>query len=273
MPILKNWVGIIVFRRIRDSVAQFRANIPVTALSLVFVCGPVYSLTWSFDLIDTLTARVSLTFLVSILPIALAFTNFDDNVSLWRKFGDTPWLVVFLFLANALAVSDRFNWIAAGSHVVALIVALFWCWVIWKLVGRNWLIWTALSVGIAETMIYWVAALVKANEPDTWQLFLLPLFAVLFLGAIWAPIASLIIGIARRRKFRRIAGPGLQALAMAVLFLPAVLIAITVPPGLQLQQEWSAVSLLFAGILLSALIGEPLRRFLLEWAGLQVNRP
>ena len=262
-----------MFRRFGASLARFRSKIPAIILSIVFICGPVYSLTWYFELIDSLSGRISLTALVSILPITVAFTHFDTSVSLWKRLGEAPWLVAFLFLANGLAASDKFNWVEVGLHTVLLIVALPYCWIIWKLIGHNWLIWTALFVGIVEMMIYWVAALVKASEPDAWQLLLVPLLLVVFLGAIWAPIASLILNIARRQRLRRIAGPGLQALAMAVLFLPVILIAITVPGGLQLNQEWSAVSLLFSGILLSTLVAEPFRRFLLEWAGLWVNRP
>lgn len=261
------------FQKFKDSLSRIKTNFLLIILTVVFVCGPVYSLTWLFDLIDTLAGRISLTVLVSILPLTVAFTDFDAGVSIWRRWGEAPWLVAFFLLANGLAASDKFSWAGTGVHTVLLIVALPYCWIVWKLIGHNWLIWTALTLGIVEVMIYWVAALLTASEPDAWRLLLVPLPVVLFLAVVWAPISSLTLGIARRRKPRRISGPGFQALAMAVLFLPVILFAITVPGGLQLSQEWSAVSLFLAGILLSALVADPLRRFLLEWAGLWVSRP
>ncbi len=63
-------------------------------------------------------------------------------------------------------------------------------------------------------------------------------------------------------------GPGMQALAMAILFLPVIVVAIAVPGMLDLSPAWSAVSLTIAGVLLSAVVSEPLRRFLLEWGKL-----
>lgn len=173
--------GKFLFQRFRDSTARVLPSLPVVVLTIVFVCGPIYSLTWYFEFIDSLSGRISLTALVSILPITVAFTHFGANVTLRKKLGEAPWLVAFLFLANGLAASDRFNWVEVGLHTVLLIVALPYCWVIWKLIGRNWLIWTALFVGIVEMMVYWIAALVAANEPDAWRLLLVPLLLVVFL--------------------------------------------------------------------------------------------
>ena len=60
---------------------------------------------------------------------------------------------------------------------------------------------------------------------------------------------------------------------MAILFFPVILVAVVVPFMLELSQMWSAVSLTIVGVLLSAVISDPLRRFLLEWGNLtQLNR-
>ena len=64
----------------------------------------------------------------------------------------------------------------------------------------------------------------------------------------------------------------MRALAMAVLFLPVILVAMVVPGMLGLSSTWSAVSLTLVGVLLSAVIAEPLRRFLLEWGNLMPDR-
>ena len=65
------------------------------------------------------------------------------------------------------------------------------------------------------------------------------------------------------------AGPGTQTLAMVSLFLPVILVAIFVPGMLDLSQIWSAASLTIVGVLLSAVVAQPLHRFLLEWAKLK----
>ena len=67
---------------------------------------------------------------------------------------------------------------------------------------------------------------------------------------------------------RRVGGHGMRALAMAILFFPVILVAMAVPGMLGLSSTWSAVSLTLVGVLLSAVISEPLRLFLLEWGKL-----
>ena len=58
---------------------------------------------------------------------------------------------------------------------------------------------------------------------------------------------------------------------MAILFLPVILTAVFIPGMLELSQIWSTVSLAIAGILLSAVVSEPVRRFLLEWGNLSTE--
>ena len=120
-------------------------------------------------------------------------------------------------------------------------------------------------------LIYWLAALASTDDlPLT--LLLLPLPTVFLFGVAWAPAARWTLGDARRRSHRRIGGPGFQALAMTILFLPVALVAIVVPPMLEFSDIWSAVSLTLVGVLLSAVVADPLRRFLLEWANLSPDR-
>ena len=58
---------------------------------------------------------------------------------------------------------------------------------------------------------------------------------------------------------------------MATLFFPVILVAVVVRWMLELSPIWSAVSLTIVGVLLSAVVSEPLRRFLLEWGNLTPN--
>ena len=76
-------------------------------------------------------------------------------------------------------------------------------------------------------MIYWVAALSEVGGPL--EILILPLPTVLFGGVFWAPAARWILDIAKKRKDCPLSGPGTQALAMAILFFPVILVAVVVP--------------------------------------------
>ena len=262
---------IILFRQFRSSIGRFRIKIAAVILSFFFVCGPVFSLTWYFDLIDGLSGRIAMTVLVSILPAAIAFTSYKGSGIPWKEWAPAYWLVVFLILANGLALSDKNDWFEVGLQFSVLILALLWLWIIWQFIGSNWLIWACLALEFVLFLTYWVAALIKSEE--SWQLILLPLLLVFVVGAVWAPCAAWVVSKAKKFKNRRIRGPGLQSFAMMFLFLPLIFTAIAIPGTFQLDQQWSAISLLFAGIILSVLVAEPLRRFLLEWGDLWVSRP
>ncbi len=60
---------------------------------------------------------------------------------------------------------------------------------------------------------------------------------------------------------------------MAILFFPVFLVAIAVPDMLELGPTWSTVSLAILGVLLSAVISDPLRRFLLDVGELSPSSP
>ena len=132
---------------------------------------------------------------------------------------------------------------------------------------RDWLLLTALMLALALMMIYWTAAL--AGDDSWFDLLLLPLPVVILGGIIWTPVAWQVLDTARRRKDCSLSGPGMQALAMANLFLPVIVVAVAVPGMLDLSPAWSAVSLTIVGVLLSSVVSEPLRRFLLEWGCLK----
>lgn len=104
----------ILFRQFKSSVSRLRVKIAAVILSFAFVCGPVLSLTWYFDLIDGLSGRIAMTVLVSILPVDIAFTNYKGAGIPWKEWAPGYWLVVFLLLANGLALSDKFEWVGAG---------------------------------------------------------------------------------------------------------------------------------------------------------------
>ena len=132
---------------------------------------------------------------------------------------------------------------------------------------QNWMLLTGLMLALALMMVYWTAAL--AGDDSWFDLLLLPLPVVIVGGVIWAPVAWQVLDTAGRRKDYPLSGPGMQALAMAVLFLPVIVVAVAVPGMLDLSPAWSAVSLTIVGVLLSSVVAEPLRRFLLRWGKLE----
>ena len=248
----------------RDAYTKFRPRLPGVFLVSVIHCVPIYAFTWYFSLIDDLSARISLSLLVTLLPVAELLSK-SRLRSRWEKF----WLAAFFWLALLLVASHEFKWQRLAGHTAILMLALPYAWLVWKLMRHNWLLLTGLMISLALMMVYWTAAL--AGEDSWLDLLLLPLPVVIIGGVIWAPVAWQVLDTAKLRKDRPLSGPGMQALAMAVLFLPVIVVAVAVPGMLDLSPAWSAVSLTIVGVLLSSVVADPLRRFLLEWGNLAPN--
>ena len=175
-------------------------------------------------------------------------------------------MAAFSALVVLLGAADKFDWHGVALNTALLLGVIPYAWVVWKLMGGNRLLWAGLMLALAAMMIFWTAALIRYE--DSLDLLLLPLLVVFVLGVVWTPVARWILELAGRWKYRRISGPGMQALAMVVLFLPVIMVAVYMPLALGLGSAWSAVSLTLVGVLLSAVIAEPLRCFLLEWGNL-----
>ena len=250
------------YESIRRRFACIRPRLPGVFLVSVIHCVPIYAFTWCFSLIDDLSARVSLSLLVTMLPVAEIFSEPRPLKSRGEQF----WLALFFALALLLVASDEFNWHGLAGNAAISLLILPYGWVAWKLMRHNWLLLTGLMLALALMMIYWTAAL--AGTESWLDLLLLPLPVVIIGGIIWAPVAWQILDTAGRRKDCPLSGPGMQALAMAILFLPVIVVAVAVPGMLDLSPAWSAVSLTIVGVLLSSVVSDPLRRFLLEWGDL-----
>lgn len=234
-------------------------------LDLAIYCVPVYLLTWYFGLIEDLFPRIFVSLLVGLAPVAELFSQPRPLKS--RR--ELLFFAVFIVPVVVLAASQKFDWDILGINAAVALALLPWIVLVWYLLGRNWLLATGLLLALAVMMIYWTAALIRTDE--SWAFLLLPTPTVMLGGIFWALPARWILLLAQRSKGRRIHGPGTQALAMATLFLPVMLVAVVVPGMLELNQLWSSVSLTVVGVLLSAVIAEPLRRFLLEWGKLSPN--
>ncbi len=229
-------------------------------------CAAVTALIWYFALFDDLQVRIFMSAVIVLVPMF----DFQPPPRTWTSREELLWVSSFLALTVLLVASERFGWAGVGIHVVLLLVALPYGWVVWKLMRRNWLLLTGLILALTAMMAFWVAALV--GEQESLDVVLLPLLVVLFFGVAWTPVAWRALDLAQRWKNRRVGGPGMRAVAMAILFFPVILVAMAVPGMVGLSATWSGVSLLLVGFLLSTVISEPLRRFLLEWGNLMPDR-
>ena len=225
-------------------------------------CAAVIALIWYFALFDDLQVRIFMSVVIVLVPMF----DFQPPPRTWASREELLWISSFLALTVLIVASDKFDRTGIGIHAVLLLVALSYGWLVWKLMRRNWLLLTGLILALAAMMVFWVAALV--GEQDSLDVLLLPLPVVLFFGVAWTPVAWRALDLAQRWKNRRVGGPGMRAVAMAILFFPVILVAMAVPGMVGLSATWSAVSLMLVGFLLSTVISEPLRRFLLEWGNL-----
>ena len=248
-----------------DAYRRLHPRLPGALLVSVIHCAPIYAIAWWSSAIDDLSAGISISLLVTMLPVAELLSEPRPL----KARGEQFWLAVFFALALLLVASHEFKWHGLTNNMAVLVLLLPYGWLVWHLMRRNWLLLTGLLLALALMMIYWAAAL--AGDDSWFDLLLLPLPAVMLGGVIWAPLARPIFECAGRRKDYPLSGPGMQALAMATLFLPVIVVAVAVPGILSLSPAWSAVSLTIVGVLLSSVVAEPLRRFLLRWGKLEPN--
>ena len=243
-----------------------RCRVSYLFFFVVACCAVVTVLIWYFALFDDLQVRILMSLVIAWIPM----TEFQPQPRTWASREYLLGISSLVGLAVLLVTGDKYDWAVVTLNSLMLIVALPYGWLAWKLMRRNGLLLTGLILALAAMMILWTATLVR--DEDFLEVLLLPVPVVLFFGLAWTPVAGWALEIAGRWKNRRVGGPGMRVLAMAVLFLPVILVAMVVPGMLGLSSEWSAVSLTLVGVLLSAVIAEPLRRFLLEWGDLMPDR-
>ena len=234
------------------------------SLWLILVAwGLVHALVWWLELLDELPIRVAVSALATLLPVLTIWSV--PSLPQWRW--PLGWSVAFLFGALALLASQKFGFSALAANSAVYLALLPLGWVVWRTMRGRWFLVTGLTLATVVMMIYWIAAiLLQKNDP--WEVLLLPLTVVVVTAAVWSPLASRLLRGAACRKYRRLAGPGWQALVMAWLFLPTIVVTACVPSLLDLPDWWRAVSLTLAGFMLSTVVSAPLRLYLVRRSNL-----
>lgn len=234
---------------------QIRLRIVGALFAIVLLCAPLAVLIWYFDYIDELRVRI---FMSAAAGVMLIFMVWSEPRS-WRDRWESLWFSpVVLYPLLIFAIAHEFDITPLAMNAVVVIVTLPGFGLVWALMGRDWLLRLTMAFVVIAIMIHWTAGMITTKAPL--EVALLPLPTILLIGALWAPFARMALYFARRWKYQRLRGPGLQVVAMMAVFSPIFVIAIAIPQVLQLGQIWLAVSLALAGVLLSAVITEPLRR-------------
>ena len=239
-----------------------RERWPVLTVTILGICLPIYAMTWWLNIYDNLAANIGVTILVSILPVTELASPHERLTTRWY----IGWLSIFVIIAFAFFVGEEADIQFLTFGAIFLIVALPWIWIFWQIVRYERILIPGFALALIAILIYWAGALAKDNL--TFDLLLLPLPLILVAAVLWAPIGSCALKIARRNKNVRIRGPATQALAMCILFMPAALLSFTIPDVFELSDTWSAACVTIVGVILGAVISEPLKNLFLEWGNL-----
>ena len=253
-------------RTISGAIGKFaravRERGSVLTVTILGICAPVYAIAWCFDGFDNLVNRVAITVLVTIWPFAKLTLPHERLKILSLEVG----ISVISLMVLALVVGDRYDWRFISFSTILILAALPWCLVVGETIRRETMIIAGFAPASIAIMVYWFFGL--AGNDEGYDLILAPLPVVFLGGAIWAPVTLLILKLARWLKDGKISGPGMQAIAMTMLFFPVTLVAVALPTDFGLSATWSNVSLALIGIFLSGVISEPLRRLFIEWGKL-----
>ena len=233
---------------------------------ILVACGLAIALVWWLDVLDGLPSRIAVSVLAALMPVLAVCSK--RYLRQWRW--PLVQLVAFLVGAAALVASEKFGFSALAANGAVVLALLPLWWIVWRIMRGRWFLVTGLAFATVVLMVYWTAALMR-QENALWEVLLLPLTVVVLTGTVWSPLAVLLLRRAVLLRRRWLAGPGLQSLVMAWLFLPTIVVAVLVPPLLGLSEIWTAVSLTLTGFILSTVVSAPLRRFLLRWSKLELG--
>ena len=257
-------------RSIGDGFGKFarayRDRWPALTITILFICAPVYAMVWWLNIHDYPATNIAITILVTTM-LVIRFLSQPEPLTITSL---EIWISVFCLFGLALAIGNSYDWQFISFSAILIVMALPWCLIVGEAVRRERLLVAGLIPALIAMMVYWFAWL--GGSDTGFDLSLLPLPIFFIGGAIWAPVALLILKFARQHRDGGVSGPGTQVLAMTMLFFPTALIAITLPPALRLSAIWSEVSLALIAIFLSGAISAPLRCVLIEWGQLAPHK-
>ena len=241
--------------RFLSAIRERRLSLTITIL---FICLPIYAIVWFFDVSDNPVSNIGMTVSITAWPFVKLMLPREQMVVLSFE----VWFAALFCLTLILVIGLRLDSQLIVFSATLVYMSLPGVVVVAIAVSREVVVLAGFVPALVASMVYWFAGL--AENDQSFDLALFPLPTVFIVGAIWSLMAIGILRIARRYKHSRIWGPGMQVLAMTLLFFPTALVAITVPPDLGLSSAWTNVSLALIGLFLSATISAPLRRFLIE---------
>ncbi len=249
-------------RIVKTAHRAVRQRFWVLAVTILGICAPVYAMAWYLNVYDNVALSVVASFIVSVLPIAILVSP----PSSLKSASYLTWLAAGVLIGLVLFIGENRDSRFLSFSAMFMIVMLPWSWIFWQIVRHEMILVPGFALALVAILIYWAGALVK--DELTFDLLLLPLPLILVAAVVWAPVASLALKIARRNKNDRIRGPATQALAMGTLFLPATLVSFTIPGVFELSDPWSAACVTIVGVIIGAVISEPLKNLFVEWANL-----
>lgn len=222
-----------------------------------------FAFVWYTGTIDDLSARITLTLLYTIIPLAELFqkphTRAEGRALLWQYIALL--LVVLAFLL--LGLSTKFDRPGFGAIVILLMVSAPFLLLFGLLVRRAPLLGVALvPAGIAAEAYLVIPAIDSAGVKL--EVFLLPLPSILFVSVVWSVAAHFLLKCARKRRRAKIWGPATESFLMLFLFLPLMSLAILIPVLLTDDRASLAVSLAIIGVLFGSVVSTPLRQLLLD---------
>ena len=246
----------------RGFTVNFRMTLLILAMLTYFI--------WGFDHIDRLYDSIVVNLLPAYFPPAEFYRAMRKNPEARRFNWSYAGLICFLVLALLLAISDRYDINELGMNVVSIMLSAPWLVMFWILIrGRR-----ILAIGMAPAAVllmgYWVAPVI--SEGSELQYFLFPLPAVSILVAAWTFLVWLLFKGVDRWAEHPTLGPLMESLAMLSLFLPIMVLAISVPRAFPGGEDWSVVLAAMVGVVFGSVISEPLTRFLRSYGNLPSAR-
>ena len=218
-------------------------------------------LVWTFETIDDLSSKITLTSLYAVIPAAYLVSSPEDENDLrtyqWMHF----FLPGFLTLTCVLLYAEKLDLHALGSNIVLGTLSVLFL-LSWLLIRKKLLLGVVIVPFTIVITGYLVFMLLPAGS--RLEYFLLPLPVVSLFSALWTIVTWIFLRATEKCRCKRTWGPLAESALMFSLFMPVIVI------GIWISQKVSDGDTLptVVGVLLSVVFGSvvsvPIRQFLLD---------